>query len=140
MLEAPLISQTCPLEESASHQELADKVPEDLDKCWIDLERKFVEAVVPELAMKSATPMATIRSLGVANSMGGDLASLLYEATDLTVLEKKAGSPRCLRSGVRAWNAFAYEVSNYPVGQTFPPVVGKDLEAFGDISRMSVLR
>ena len=104
------------------------------------MKRKFVEAGVLKMALKSAAPMAVIRSLDVANSLGEDVASLLYEATDLTVLEKKAGSLRCLRSGVRAWNAFAYEVSNYPVGHIFPPVAGRDLESFGDISRMSVLR
>ena len=84
------------------------------------------------MTMKNATPMATIRSLGVASSLGKDVATLLYEATDLTVLEKKARSLKCLKSSVRAWNAFAYEVLNYPIDKTFPPVAGRDLEALGE--------
>ena len=43
-------------------------------------------------------------------SLGKDVASLLYEAADLTVLERKGGSLMSLRSAVRAWNAFAFEV------------------------------
>ena len=88
-------------------RELANRIPEDLDKCWQDLERTFVEAGMLEMALKLATPMATIRSLGLANYLGKDVARLLFEATDLTVLENKFGSLMSLRSGVRAWNAFA---------------------------------
>ena len=116
-----------------SARELVNKVPEDLDKCWQVLESKFVEARMLEMALKSATPMATIRSLGLANFLGKDVASLLFEATDLTVLEKKAGSLMSLRSGVRAWKVVAHEVLNYPVDQNFPPVIGRDLEAFGEL-------
>ena len=75
-----------------SASESANRVPEDWDMCWQALESKFVEAGVFEMALQSATQMATIRFLGLANSLGKDVASLLFEATDLTVLGKKAGS------------------------------------------------
>ena len=116
-----------------SAKELADKIPDNLDSCWQVLDHRFVEAGVPEMAMKTATPMTTIKALGAACSLGKDVASLLYEAADLTVLERKGGSLMSLRSAVRAWNAFAFEVLNYPMEKTFPPVEGRHLEAFGEI-------
>ena len=77
---------------------------------------------------------------GTWKFLGKDVASLLYEATDLTVLEKKVGSLRCLRSGVRAWNAFAYEVLNYLVDTFSLPWLGETWRPLARFSRMSVLR
>ena len=114
---------------------VAEKIPDNLDESWKELDKRSDLLGVPEMVLKSSIPMKTIKSLGVAACMGHDVVCLLADAADLTILEKKRGSLPSVRSGIKAWNAFAFEVLQCPLDKTFPPVCGRDLAIFWEISK-----